>query len=279
MRLLIVLLTLCACLLPADSRAQRTLTLDWTLAETLVALGHPPVGVAQIPDYHAWVGEPRLPTGTIDLGLRNQPSMELMARIAPDLVLITPMFTNMAERLAGIGPVSNVPLYDPESDAWQAMEEMTRVLGRMTGREAAAQRLIADTAARLEAARPRVRGCGPLLVIQLADDRHVRVYGGNSLYHQVLQRLGIPNAWRGEVNAWGYRLIGLPELADVEGRVVIVEPAPLGMLERVESNSLWRRLPVVEGQAPVILPPVWSLGGMPSVQRFAGLLEERVCLP
>jgi len=117
------------------------------------------------------------------------------------------------------------------------------------------------------------------LVIQLADDRHVRVYGGNSLYHQVLQRLGIPNAWRGEVNAWGYRLVGLPELADVEGRVVIVEPAPLGTLERVESNSLWQRLPVVEGQAPVILPPVWSLGGMPSVQRFAGLLEERVCLP
>src|SRR5690606_36180016 len=117
------------------------------------------------------------------------------------------------------------------------------------------------------------------LVMQFADDRHVRVYGGNSLYHQVLQRLGIPNAWHREVNAWGYRLIGLHELAEVEGRIVIVEPTPLGTLERVGSSSLWRRWPVVERHPPVVLPPEWSLGGMPSVQRFARLVEQKVCLP
>lgn len=279
MRLLTLLLALCACLLSNPAKAQRILTLDWTLAETLVALGHPPAGLAQIADYHSWVGEPRMPSSTIELGLRSQPSMELMAELDPDLVLITPMFANMADRFEGIGPVSTMPLYDPDADVWEAIEEMTRLLGALTHREAAAQALIDDTAALLAASRVKAQACGPLLVLQFADDRHVRVYGGNSLYQQVLNRLDVPNAWTSPVNRWGYRLLALHELADVEGRVVVIEPAPLGTLERIKNNALWQRLPVVNGQPPIVLPPVWSLGGLPSAQRFARLLGEAECVP
>ncbi|MER1940681.1 ABC transporter substrate-binding protein [Castellaniella sp. FW104-16D08] len=286
MRMWISLLVLCLGLLPALAATQQTspdtpaiITLDWTLAETLTAIGHPPAGVAQIADYHSWVGKPILPAETIDLGLRSQPSMELMAAMNPDLLLITPMFANMANQLKAIAPVVTVPLYDPQADTWQTLVDMTRTLGHMTHREAAAQALIRDTTTMLDAGRARLRGCGPLLVIQFADDRHLRVYGGNSLYQHVLDRLGIRNAWTGAVNRWGYRLLALHELAKLDGRVVIIEPVPLGTLARLQNNALWRGLPVVKQQPLRVLPPVWSVGGLPSAQRFAQLLEQTVCKP
>lgn len=259
------------------SAPQRILTLDWTVAETLAALGHAPLGLAQIGDYHSWIGEPRMPSSTVDLGLRNQPSMELMAELQADVLLITPMFSHMAARLESVAPVQTIAMYDPKADAWQALEAMTRTLGALTHSEAQAEALIADTEQMLTATREQVQGCGPLLVMQLADDKHVRIYGGNSLYQQVLDRLGIQNAWPGSFNDWGYRLLSLPELAPLRGRAVIIAPIPLGSLQRLQDNSLWQRLPIVSEHPPVVLPAVWSLGGLPSAQRFARLLESDVC--
>ena len=113
--------------------------------------------------------------------------------------------------------------------------------------------------------------------MQFADDRHVRVYGGNSLYQPVLDRLGIRNAWSGGFNDWGYRLLSLHELAGLQGRAVIIAPIPLGTLERLQSNTLWQRLPITSAHPPVLLPPIWSLGGLPTAQRFAQLLDSQVC--
>ncbi|WP_298014143.1 iron-siderophore ABC transporter substrate-binding protein [uncultured Castellaniella sp.] len=264
---------------PPPAGAQRILTLDWTLAETLTALGQAPDGVAQIGDYHGWVGAPELPEDTIDLGLRNQPSMELMAALEPDLILTTPMFAGMEERLSGIGPIRSLPLYDPAVDTWRAIEDMTRSLGELTGRAQAAERLIEDTRAMLSDARSRLAGCDPLLIVQIADERHLRIYGGSSLYQAVLDKLGLRNAWTGPVNDWGYRLAGWHELAGIEGRLVIIRPAPLGALQRIQENALWRQLPVASRRPPIVLPPVWSLGGLSSAQRFARLLEQGLRTP
>ncbi|HRK84322.1 MAG TPA: ABC transporter substrate-binding protein [Alcaligenes sp.] len=267
------------CLLPPLVVAQRVLTFDWTVAETLVALGHPPAGVAQISDYHSWIGAPRLPDATLDLGLRNQPALELMAELEPDLLLITPMFAHMAEQLRTIGPVQTLPLYEADKDGWDSILEMTRRLGTLTQKESTARTLIERTDRILTHIRKQVRGCGPLLVMQLVDERHVRVYGGNSLYQHVLDRLGIDNAWTGAVNQWGYRLLGLHELAGVTGHALIIQPSPLGTLERMEQHALWRALPVFSEHAPVVLPPIWSMGGLPSAQRFAQWLAQTGCRP
>lgn len=277
MRQLCIALLLCAQSLLAHAQSPRLLSLDWTLAETLAALGQAPAGVAQIGDYHSWIGEPRMPDSTIDLGLRNQPAMELMAELQPELVLITPMFAHMAQRLEGIAPVRSIAIYDPHSDAWQGIEAMTRSLGELTQQAAAAEALIADTSHQLALIHERVQGCGPILVMQFADDRHVRVYGGNSLYQLVLDRLGIRNAWSGGFNDWGYRLLSLHELAGLQGRAVIIAPIPLGTLERLQGNTLWQHLPITSAHPPVLLPPIWSLGGLPTAQRFAQLLDSQVC--
>ncbi|SFT33128.1 iron-siderophore ABC transporter substrate-binding protein [Halomonas saccharevitans] len=253
---------------PAD--APRLATLDWTLAETLVALGEPPAAVAQVEAYHAWVGEPALPASTIDLGLRSQPNLERLASLAPERILISPMFANLTPRLEHIAPVETLPLYRPERDTWREMRELTRSIGEMVERPEAASGLIEQTEARLDALRQRLDDAtAPLLIMQFMNSRHVRVFGDNGLYQAVLDRLGIDNAWTGPTNAWGFSLVGLEALAGLDARLVVVEPYPAGVRERLDDGGLWGHLVEASRGTPIVLPPIWSFGALPSAERFA----------
>ncbi|WP_416139804.1 iron-siderophore ABC transporter substrate-binding protein [Halomonas sp. HK25] len=271
-RLRCVLVALLLALAPAPrALAQPAIaTLDWTLAGTLVALGVTPAGVAQVDAYHAWVGTPRLPEVTADLGLRSQPNLELLASLAPDRILISPMFANLAPRLSRIAPVATLPLYSPGRETWPQLRELTREVGRLVEREAAAERLIAETEARLAALRQRLPArVPPLLVVQFMDERHVRVFGEGGLYQAVMVRLGLENAWHGETNAWGFSLVGLEQLAGLEAQLVVVEPYPVGVQAALAGSGLWQRQPSVRQGALITLPPVWSFGALPSAMRFA----------
>lgn len=239
-----------------------------------MAIDHPPVGMAQISDYHQWVGSPRVPTSTHEIGLRSQPSMELMTALNPDEIVLTPMFSMMAERLQQIAPVKTLSLYGLTTNHWHDIEEMTKTLGELTNKTVEAHALVEGTRALMQSIRSRLKACQPILVLQLVDEKHVRVYGGSSLYQQVFNQLGITNAWTGPVNRWGYRVIGLHELASVSGQLIVMPPFPLGAWERVQRNPLWRRLPAVKTNPPLLMPAIWSLGGLPSAQRFANLLEK-----
>jgi iron complex transport system substrate-binding protein len=75
---------------PPPAPRRRIATVDWTIAETLLALGSPRWRWGMWP-YRAWVGEPQLPAGVIDIGLRAQPNRELLAELKPDLILISPL--------------------------------------------------------------------------------------------------------------------------------------------------------------------------------------------
>lgn len=269
------LASLFAALVTAAAMADtpRLATLDWTLAETLVALDAPPLAVAQVEAYHAWVDEPVLPPTTIDLGLRSQPNLELLSSLAPERILISPMFTHLVPRLERIAPVESLPLYSPEQDTWTEMRELTRSLGDLVDRPEAAERLIDKTEARLETLRGRLDGEAPALVmIQFMDGRHVRVFGAGGLFQTVLDRLGLDNAWSGPTNAWGFSLVGIEALAGLEARLVVVEPYPAGVREALAEGGLWQQLVESSRGAPIVLPPVWSFGALPSAERFAELL-------
>ncbi|WP_111412358.1 ABC transporter substrate-binding protein [Billgrantia lactosivorans] len=250
-------------------------TLDWTLAETLVALGEPPEAVAQVGDYHSWVGAPRLPDRVVDLGLRTQPNVELLADIAPERTLLTPMFTYLAPRLSRVGAVDVREIYTPEGDTWQQMLALTRELGDSIGRPASAERLVASTEARLATLKSRLpQTTPPLLIIQFMDDRHVRVFGEHGLFQAVLDRLGLENAWQGKTNSWGFSLVGLEALLELEARLVVVEPYPVGVEEKLADSALWQFHPSVREGTLITLPPVWSFGALPSASRFADLLVD-----
>lgn len=259
--------------LALDASAQDIASIDWTLAETLSALGAPPAAVAQVNDYHSWVGKPHLPEGTSDLGLRTQPNLEQLAQHPPERILISPMFASLAPRLGRVAPVESLTLYTPDDDTWTQMLTLTRELGELVGRPRAAEALIASTETRLEELRDRLPSDpSPLLVVQFMDERHVRVFGENGLFQVALDRLGLENAWQEETNYWGFSLVGVEELLEVEARLVVIEPYPTGVEEKLANSALWQHHSSVRDGNMITLPPAWSFGALPSAQRFAELL-------
>lgn len=267
-----------ALLLPdGDPRADApsVVTLDWTITETLVALGAMPRAVAQIDAYHEWVGEPALSPGVTDLGLRTQPNLELLASLSPDRILISPLFANLTPRLSRIAPVDNLELYTPDTDTWHQMRRLTRRVARLAERPTAGDALIEATEARLAQLRARLpEDSRPLLIVQFMDARHVRVFGAGGLYQAVLDRLGLDNAWTGTTNAWGFSLVGIEALVDIDARLVVVEPLPVGVGEQLAGSGLWQALPSVRDGTRITLPPVWSFGALPSARRFAEVLVK-----
>ncbi len=258
------------------SEAPRIATVDWTIAETLLALGVTPLAVGDVSSYHAWVGEPRLPAEVVDIGLRAEPNRELLAELKPDRILISPLAEPLTATLSRIAPVQSIALYEPSRDLWQRLHEATLTVAGLVNKTAEARELLArldSDLAQMKATLPA--DIPPLLVVQFIDERHVRVFGRDSLFEAVMQRLGLRNAWTGQTNAWGFSVASIEQfLAFPEARLVVVDPIPVGVNERLQEPGLWQHLPLVK-QAPVLhLPAVWSFGGVIAARRFATLLSE-----
>ncbi|WP_276559505.1 ABC transporter substrate-binding protein [Aeromonas salmonicida] len=258
------------------TQVPRIATVDWTIAETLLALGVTPLAVGDVSAYRAWVGEPLLPADVVDIGLRAQPNRELLAELKPDRILISPLAAPLAPTLSRIAPVQSIALYDPQTDLWQRLHEATLTIAALVNKTAEANVLLTDLNRDLEQMKQTLPAeLPPLLVVQFIDERHVRVFGRHSLFEAVMQRLGLRNAWQGETNAWGFSVASLEQFLSIpEARLVVVDPIPVGVSERLQEPGLWQHLPLVQ-QAPVShLSAVWSFGGVLAARRFATLLSE-----
>jgi len=236
----------------------RIATVDWTVAETLLALGITPLAMGDVDSYRAWVGEPELPAEVVDIGLR----MPLAAPLAPTL--------------SRIAPVQSIALYEPDAELWPRLHEATLTIAALVGKSAEAEHQLAALdrdLAQLKAQLPA--DLPPLLLVQFIDERHVRVFGRHSLFEAVMGRLGLRNAWQGETNAWGFSVVSLEQfLALPEARLVVVDPIPVGVSERLQEPGLWQHLPLVKQGKVLHLPAVWSFGGLLAARRFAELLSE-----
>lgn len=264
----------------AQAAAPRIASLDWALAETLVALGHPPVAVPDKRGYGEWVVEPALPAATADLGSRFTPNIELLAALAPDLVVAIPYQGPLLPVVERVAPVLTLSIYESDGRPFERACAVAQRLAEAAGDPEAAATLVARTEAAFAAGRTRLAGRAPrpVLVASLVDPHHAWVYGANSLFTVAIERLGLANAWHGETNAWGFSAIGIEGLAEADpgARLVLLEPVPADVAARLETNPLWRRLPFVRGGEPVIRLPVVVFGGLPSAIRFSDLLSARL---
>ena len=260
---------------PGVQSIPRIATVDWTVAETLLALGVTPLAMGDVGSYRAWVGEPELPTEVVDIGLRMQPNRELLAELKPDLILISPLMASLEPTLSQIAPVQSITLYEPDADLWQRLHEATLTIADLVGKRPEAERQLATLERDLERMKGQLpANMPPLLMVQFIDERHVRVFGRHSLFDAVLQRLGLRNAWQGETNAWGFSVVSLEQFISLPtARLVVIDPIPVGVSERLQEPGLWQHLPLVKQGEVVHLPAVWSFGGLLAARRFADLLS------
>ncbi len=261
----------------ATTSTPRVACLDWALAETMLALDAPPIGIVAASDWPLFVVEPALPRQVADLGLQQDINFELLATLRPGLILTSPFLENFEPQLRRIAPVLNLSIYDDSGPPLAQREAVTRTLGQRIGKHAEAERFLRQAGQSFELARQRIAQLPHrrLIVATFVDARHVRVYGGASLYQNVLRRLGLENAWRTPVGYFGFATVGVERLADAgDIHFVGFDPLPPDVAPALRQSTLWERLPFVRAGRVSMLPPTLPFGAMPAALRFARLLTS-----
>lgn len=265
----------------AQERAQeqepRVATLDWALLETLLALGVVPVAAAELVLYRQVVVEPQVPAGVVDLGLRGAPNFEALLEARPSLIFNTPYYVAADPSLRRIAPVETLTIYGPGARTYERAEAAAVQLARAVGRPQAAERLLAQTQAAIASARAAlvVRPARPLLIINLGDARHFRVFGADSMFGAVLARMGLESAWEGQTSYAASAPVGLETLARyASADIVILPPVPPDARRVLPESALWQALPNVRERRVYLLAPVNPFGALPTAARFARLLAE-----
>ncbi|TPI57035.1 iron-siderophore ABC transporter substrate-binding protein [Mesorhizobium sp. B2-2-4] len=272
----VLALTAAALLPPVAGRTAtpNVAAIDWGMLETLLALGVEPAAATELIQFRRIAVEPAVPQTVTDLGLRGTPNYELLRIVAPDLIVISNFYEYQRPILERIAPVFAQTVYEAGVPPYALAEAATLALGEKLGRPAEAKRYLDETAddiARRRAALP-TRSARPVFVISLGDSRHFRAFGRDSMFGDVLTRLGLVNAWSDETSYSAAAPVGLEALARVpEASILIVSPLPADVGRSLPTNALWNALPAVRQGRVAVLEAINHFGCLPSARRFARL--------
>lgn len=266
---------------PAPARqpvaSQRIIALEWLPVELLFALGVTPMGVASTEDYRHWVQQPVLPAGVIDVGQRTQPNLEFLTELQPDLILHSNGYGPRAQQLAAIAPLMGFDYTDKRGKPLDMARHSILALGQRLDRLETAHHHLADFDRQIAAAGDLLASYRrqPLLVFSLIDSRHALIVGGTNLFQQVLDPLGIRNAWQGESNFWGTAVVGIERLLSVPPcRALYLDQGNPGLLARAARSPLWQAIPFVRQHTWQQTPAIWFYGATLSALRFCQTLEQ-----
>jgi ferric hydroxamate transport system substrate-binding protein len=253
---------------------RRIVCLEWTSAEMVMSLGIVPIAVGDLGGYRDWVVEPRLPSSVVDIGSRSEPNLELLATLKPDLIVAAYGYGLDEADFLRFAPTFSIPFYDGTASPYAQAVTETRRLGAALDRKAEAEQLIAEVDASIAQVRAKLSPKPPrLCIVSMFDDRHVRVYGKGSLFQDVMDRLGLTNAWDQPTTSWGFAQIGIEELVRIgDATVISLDPIPRHVQIRIDNSSLWNNLPCVRNGRVIRIAPVWPFGGLLAAQRFAALV-------
>ncbi|MEA9391835.1 Fe(3+)-hydroxamate ABC transporter substrate-binding protein FhuD [Acerihabitans sp. TG2] len=257
--------------------ARRIIALEWLPVELLFTLGVTPLAVAGTRDYRQWVQEPALPAQVIDVGQRSEPNFELLAELRPDLILYSAGYGPRPEQLSAIAPAMGFSFTDKRGKPLDVVRAGLLSLAQRLGLDQVAQahlaffdRQIAQTRLQLASYREQ-----PLLVFSLLDERHALIVGKTSLFGQVMEQLGIVNAWQGDNNFWGTSVIGIERLAMLPpARALCMDHGNGEMLTRLAATPLWRAMPFVRRHQLRVVSAIWIYGATWSALRFCRALRQ-----
>ncbi|MBY3075013.1 ABC transporter substrate-binding protein [Rhizobium laguerreae] len=264
---------------PAYSRAAesvRVATLDWALLETLLAIGANVVAATELRQFREVAITPDVPATTADLGLRGTPNFEVLRFARPDLIFNSNFYAWADERMHGVAPVESHAIYKPGESPFALAEQATLAIGERL-QLAAARQLTEELAARLDRYRALLAaGDGRSVIpINLGDARHFRVFGSDSMFGEVLKRVGLTNVWQAQTSYSAAAPVGIEILASMpDAWIVMIPPHPADALATLATSSFWNALPAVREKRVLMLGSINPYGALPAAGRFADLLAE-----
>ncbi len=253
----------------------RIATTELVLTQTALALGLPPVAAGNVPLYRRLVDEPLMPSGPADLGPLNEPNLELLQYLKPDLIFAASWQRVSQGALERIAPVRWLDTFALDGKPLANAFRLTERIGAEIGRDEQAATIVSNAKAAFQQARRHLAD-GPrkaVYIVRFLDDgRHLAVFGRGSLVEETFAEIGVENAWRGTSNAFGGAFVGVERLAERPDAVVLsfarTGVDPKAALESLSRNPLWRALPFVQDGRVIPLAPFFPAGGLPSAVRL-----------
>ncbi len=261
----------------AAALPQRIAAIDWAMLETSVALGVMPVAATELIQFRDDAVEPAIPSDIIDLGLRGSVNLELLHLVKPDLILISPFYTRHEAALSAIAPTMSLPFYVKGEPPFDKALAAVQALGERLGRTEQAASVTADILGTLDTMRRSLSRFAdrPTYLVNVGDSRHVRIFGTDSMFGDVLSRLGLRNAWNDRSRFTFAAPVPIEQLAaQKDARIVIVSEIPVQSRRDLRSSMIWNSLePVREGRV-LQLGNIAPYGGVTAGMRFARLFAE-----
>lgn len=261
----------------ADGAAPRLAAIDWAMLETAAALDIMPIAATELIQFRKDAVEPAIPDHVMDLGLRGSPNLELLRLATPDLILSSPFYTRHQAALERVAPVFSLPFYTKGEPPLDKARAAVVALGdRLDLTQQAKARLFAADAELNHLHNRLTRFSGrETYLINIGDARHFRAFGADSMFGNVLDRLGLANAWRQNSRFSFAAPVPLEQLAAVpEARIVIISDVPVEARNGLVTSMIWNRLEPVRRNRIVHLANVNPYGGILAALRFARLLTE-----
>ncbi|MCX8997956.1 ABC transporter substrate-binding protein [Rhizobiaceae bacterium BDR2-2] len=262
---------------PAQTAGPRVATLDWALLETLLAIGANVVAASELRQFRQVAVTPEVGEGTMDIGLRGTPNFEALHAARPDLIFNTNFYAWADPLMRRIAPVENHAIYMPGESPYTLAERATLAIGERL-QLPAARRTVNELAARLDRYRALFAGGDgrPVLPINLGDARHYRVFGSDSMFGEVLKRVGLTNAWTGTTSYSATAPLGIETLASMpEAWIVLIPPHPEDAVRALTASAFWKALPAVRDNRALTVGSINPYGALPAAGRFADFLAER----
>ena len=255
----------------------RIAAIDWGMLETLAALDVMPIAATELIQFRKDAIEPMLAADVVDLGLRGSPNFELLHLLRPDLILISPFYTRHEAALKRIAPVLSLTFYVRGEPPFEKALSAVKVLGERLALQEKAAAVLARVATQIEAYRQTLAPFAdrPTYLVNVGDSRHVRVFGFDSMFGDVLARLGLGNAWVDRSRFTFAAPVPIEKLAaDKDARIVIISDVPVEARSGFRSSMIWNALQPVRDGRVVMLDNISPYGGVIAGMRFARLLVK-----
>ena len=259
-----------------DKPAKKIVVLEWTYAEDLLAVGIQPIGMADIPEYHNWVNiDAKLGDDVADVGGRQEPNLEAIAALEPDLIIGTSFRHNgMIADFEKIAPtvIFNPYPEDEKIDLYQEMTTTFNEIAKAVDKEEEAKQVLADLDAKYAEAQEKIDAVNLQtkdVILTLAytgpQAPEVRVFTPNSMASQIIEKIGLKNVHvPDQFEVYGsstYNVEGLTKYEDAN-YLYIVQDNDNIYEKQFKDNAVWKNLNFVkEDRLYDLGGDTWLYGG------------------
>lgn len=236
---------------------QRVIVLEYSFADALFALDLQPVGYADdgVPAYllkllKATTAEP--------VGTRNEPNLELIARLKPDLIIAdTTRHTTIYEQLKQIAPTV---IFDSYRGSYETQIEIFEKMSQIFHKEELAAQVIADARQALADAQKLAVGHERNISVGVLAGTGFTAHSNASYMGTLLAGLGLPTTLE-PLEGKTQFLVDLEGIVTLKPEAIVVtcSPEDRGLWGEWTNKPVWQQLDAVKSQRVYVFNrDLWS---------------------